>query len=97
MKTVYDHMLALLRSDPRARERKNKERAIRLILIEKHPSLKEIDRDVLIAAMKTYASLDRAWRKTTEEHPELRGEDYYEKFQLEDAKRAELGYNTRSL
>lgn len=90
--TVYEQMHALLKSEPRARERRQKDRAIRVLLIERYPSLKGIDKEVLISALKAYSSYDRAWRKTTEEFPELRGSDYYEKFQLEDEKKEELGY-----
>lgn len=90
--TSYEEMEALLIAEPRARERKNKDRAIRRILIEKYPILRELDKGMLIEVLKAYATYDRAWRKTTEVHVHLRGTDYYEKFQLEDKKKVELGY-----
>lgn len=48
----------------------------------------------LAAAVQDYASMDRAWRKSLEEHPELRGEDYDSKDQLEAETMNNLGYLT---
>lgn len=93
MKTIYDEVKQLLENEPRARERRHKDRAIRYLLIEKYPVLKDIPKETLVKAFKEYSSYDRAWRKTTEENPNLRGADYYQKFQLEQKKQAELGYN----
>jgi hypothetical protein len=93
MTTVYDQMKDLLEEDPRARERRNKDRAIRVLLMRRHPELKEVRKEVLLAALREYQSYNRAWRKTTQENEHLRGKDYHQKFKLEDQKQAELGYN----
>lgn len=94
MTNVYEQMQSLLQNEPRSRERKNKGRAIRLLLIEKYPALKSVPKDVMLQAIKSMESYDRAWRKVTQENPHLRGSDYYQKNDLEDAKKAELGYRT---
>lgn len=92
MLTVYDEVKSLLQREPRARERKNKDRGIRLLLLARFPELENVPKDILVQAFREYSSYDRAWRKTTEENPELRGADYNEKFRLEENKKEELGY-----
>lgn len=92
---VYEKMERLLREDPRARERVNKDRAIRVLLTKRFPDLQKVPKFTLIKALRAYSSYDRAWRKATEEFPELRGSDWAEKFHLEEAKKKELGYPTK--
>lgn len=94
MTNVYEQMQSLLTSNEKARERKNKGRAIRILLIEKYPALKSVPKEVMLKAIKSMESYDRAWRKVTQENPHLRGRDYYQKHELEDAKKTELGYRT---
>lgn len=81
------------------RERKNKDRGIVNLLINRyglHHAIErgEITKDRIIALVQDYASMDRAWRKTLEDQPMLRGTDYDDKDDLEAKKMAELGYNT---
>ena len=92
-KNAYDSMLELLATQPAARERKNKSRAIKHILVKHYPSLRSIDPGVLQAAIKRSQSLDRAWRKVTETHKSLRGSDYDEKDALEANTKRKLGYD----
>lgn len=97
MINVYEQMQALLTENKEARERKNKGRAIRALLIKKYPALKDVPKDVMLKAIKSMESYDRAWRKVTQENKHLRGSDYYQKHDLEDAKKAELGYRTKPM
>ena len=89
---IYEEMARLLASDPRCRERRNKDRAIRTLLCAHFPALKTVDKEVLVETLGAYNSYDRAWRKVLEEKPLLRGTDYYEKGKLEQRKQMELGY-----
>ena len=85
--------------EPLFRERKNKNRGIVNLLIDRY-NLKELiinghlSKDKMVAMVQDYASMDRSWRKTLEERPELRGDDYGEKDELEEKKLEELGYTT---
>jgi hypothetical protein len=92
-RTVQEEMLVLLRENEEARERKNKDRAIRHLLIKQYPSLRAVDKGVLQAAITRSQSLDRAWRKVTEENPELRGKDYNAKGELVRKTQHTLGYH----
>lgn len=89
-------LLTLLQKEPRARERKNKWRAVAKILQEKYPELKEIDTKIdqstLADMLNVASSLDREWRKILQENVHLRGEDYHHKEKLVSAKQKELGY-----
>lgn len=89
---MYDDLKNYLKKQPLARERKNKDRAIVNLLLEKYPRLALIDKLILIDFVKDHNSYDRAWRKVTEENEELRGKDYNEKQKLEEKKMIELGY-----
>jgi len=82
-----------LLDEPKARERKNKNRAIKHILAKKYPSLRSIDPGVLQEAVKKSQSLDRSWRKLLEENPKLRGKDYDNKQEQERVSKHRLGYN----
>jgi hypothetical protein len=92
---IYDETTHLLESDPRCRERRNKDRAVRKLLCDHFPALKTVDKEVLIEALGAYNSYDRAWRKVLEEKPLLRGTDYFEKAKLEQKKQLELGYSVK--
>jgi len=79
-----------LKVEPKARERKNKNRAIANLLIKNY-SL-SIDKELLITLVKEANTLDREWRKILEQNVTLRGSDYNEKEKLVDNKLKELGY-----
>lgn len=87
-----------LEDQPLFRERKNKDRGIVNLLIDRyglHHAIQrgEITKDRIVALVQDYATMDRAWRKVLEEKPTLRGSDYEEKDRLEYKKMKELGYN----
>lgn len=90
--TILEKMQSFLEREPRARERSKKDNAIRVLLIEAYPSLETVPKDVLIDALRSYSSYDRAWRKILEETPSLRGSDYDQKYELAMHKMDELGY-----
>ncbi len=105
--TMYKYLL----EEPKARERKNKNRAIgnllgirygKPIYNEADKSVKGFDHYELKVTRQVMADLigecltaDRAWRKVLEENPDLRGSDYSNKDELETAKKQELGYNVK--
>lgn len=84
-----NELIKYLKTEPRARERANKDRAIINLLLEKNPNLKEY-KEQLIRLVGEYSKLDRYWRKILEERPDLRGSDYGDKEKLEEAKIKEL-------
>lgn len=81
-----------LASEPRFRERRNKDQGIANLLRRKYPELRNIDKEIVIAAIKDAHSMDRAWRQALEKHPCYRGSDYSEKQELESIARKDLGY-----
>lgn len=87
-----------LEEQPLARERKNKNRALVNLLLNEYPALTRLYPDLentkryLIGIVMRAATLDRAWRKTLEEVPYLRGKDYDQKEVLEQAVELGLGY-----
>ncbi len=85
-------MLVFLTQHPSARERKYKNLVNATILKEMFTELKDVDRKKLAEALKVSQSVDRAWRKVTEENPHLRGKDYDEKGVLEYDTQRTLGY-----
>lgn len=94
-------MLAYLKREPKARERRFKDRAIvnllskqygwLMRLIAETPAIKES----VVRLVQDYASYDRAWRKllADEENKHLRGSDYGDKVKYEQEKLVELGYD----
>lgn len=91
--TGKKEMLALLKKEPRARERKNKQRAVARILLDRHPTLSDGCCSMYLAKILQEAqSLDRSWRKIMEERPDLRGSDYGHKTELVEEAKRELGY-----
>jgi len=90
--TIYEKMEILLRGDPQAREREHKDKYFARILRNNLPGLEHVDEVALIESFRRYATYDRAWRKVTQDNPELRGKDYNNKFHLEANKLKELGY-----
>lgn len=86
-------LLNYLKSEPKARERRHKNRAIGNIIAEEY-GLKTIfiDKNRMADMVGEILSLDRKWRKILEDNPELRGSDYSQKEVLEQSKMLELGY-----
>ena len=89
-----------LQEEPKFRERTAKDRGIVNLIINKYGlghlvESRQITKDMLIEIVQAYATMDRAWRKTLQERPELRGADYEEKDELEIQAQAALGYNVR--
>lgn len=86
-----------LNEHPLFRERKNKDRGIVNLLINRyHLQLAiesgHITKDRLVAIVQDFTSMDRAWRKVLEKNVDLRGSDYDEKDQLENKAMQNLGY-----
>ena len=93
-----------LEQEPKARERKNKDKAIVNVLVRRvgfftiMKAMKEghITHERLVAFVQAHNSTDRAWRKVLEERPELRGSDYAQKEELEEDVQAQLGYPVKN-
>jgi hypothetical protein len=87
-----------LKSEPRFRERKEKDRGMVYLLGRRYGTLGmllkrgEISYDTMIAVIQDAYSMDRAWRQALQHNPELRGTDYEDKTILEAEKQLELGY-----
>lgn len=93
---AFDRVRSLLEKEPRARERKNKNRAIGFIIRGLYPiTLKGVDKEMVMAIVKQANTLDRVWHKVKEEHPALRGSDYKRKNQEEQEEQEALGYGNR--
>ncbi len=92
------HLEKYLEAEPRARERKNKDRAIVNLLLKTY-SLEHLTKEGLIELCHEFQTYDRAWRMILAEREELRGSDYENKTVLEQEKVVELGYEigTRKL
>ena len=89
-----------LESEPRTRERREKDRALVNLLLKRHPKLqnaleqREMTKDDLIAIVQDFDSLNRFWRMILKECPELRGSDYNDKDDLELQKAVEIGFHS---
>lgn len=79
-----------LESEPRARQRSNKNRALGNLIITQYNL--QIDKGTMADIVGEVLSLDRQWRKLLEENEHLRGTDYSQKTILEQQKQIELGY-----
>ncbi len=96
--TIKESIEEYLKSEPRFRERKNKDRGVVNLLGRRYGALglmlkrNEISVDTMVAIIQDAYSMDRAWRQALEHNPNLRGTDYDDKVQLEQAKQLELGY-----
>lgn len=87
-------LIDYLKKEPRARERKNKNRAIGNVLKNKYyNNLMGIEQARMADIVSEVLTLDRQWRKILEENPDLRGTDYKEKVELAQKKQIELGYS----
>ncbi len=83
-----------LESTPNFRERSRKNAGIAWILKEKY-SL-EIDVSRLEAVITDASTMDRQWRKALQDNPHLRGKDYGDKDELEEATQKALGYKEKA-
>lgn len=87
-------------SEPRARERRNKTRALCNLLQRTHPSIEKVNPEVLTNIFDELLSMDRHWRKILSENIALRGKDYdgaggfKSKRQLEEEKMETMGYES---
>lgn len=95
MNKSYDEVLDYLEKNVEARERKNKGRVIRVMLIKKYPALEAVPKDVMLKAIKSMETYDRSWRRVTRLNKHLRGKDYGRKHELVEQKLEELGYQTK--
>ena len=95
MTTLFDTMVRYLESEPRARERRSKDRGIVNMLIRQFPALEEIPKETIVEIVQEYNSLDRYWRKAMLEHPHLRGADYDTKAVVEQRAMQSIGYEVR--
>lgn len=99
MKKLKDEIILTLQVNNWFRERKNKDRGMVRLLMNRYPGLRMviergvITEDNIVEIVRDYASMDRMWRQATEQNPELRGTDYETKVKMEKQKQAELGYN----
>lgn len=93
--TILERMKEMLENEPRARERSKKDNAIRIILCDQYPALREVPKEDLLEALRAYASYDRAWRMVLMEYPHLRGSDYDDGHRLAVKKMDELGYTVQ--
>jgi len=82
-----------LEQEPRARERKNKNRCLGNLMILKYGV--DIPKDKMADMVGEILNQDRKWRKILEDRPDLRGKDYGEKEELENLKLIELGYGNQ--
>lgn len=80
-----------LQEEPKARERRAKDRALCNLLIRNYPALRNIPKETLIEVVRDFNALDRYWRLLTSLHPELRGSDYDTKQVVEERKQLQLG------
>jgi len=96
--TLKNQVKEYLENEPRARERRNKDRALANLLLKRHPKLqnaldeRKMNKDDLIAIMQDFDSLNRFWRLILMENPELRGSDYDTKDKMESKHLGLIGY-----
>lgn len=100
--THQKQILDYLESQPKFRERRNKDKGIVNLLAKRYPtfgraiSSGEITKKVAVAILQDYTTYDRSWRQMLEKHPHLRGSDYPQKATLEKKKQGELGYTVNA-
>lgn len=89
-KDLYQYLV----NEPRARERKFKDRGVVNVLINKprYHELRNIDKETLVEFVREHETYMRSWRQILEKTPELRGKDYETKQKAVKNKLKELGY-----
>ena len=94
--TVREIIEQELRGNPWMRERSNKDHGMAQLLSLRYGlGERGVSLDTITALIRDYGGMDRAWRRTLQENPELRGSDYEKdgaKDRLEQKKMLELGY-----
>lgn len=96
--TLKTNVENYLNYDPRFRERRNKDKGIINLLMEKHGVLRDlieshaISRETLIDIIQDYTSMDRYWRLALMDNPSLQGSDYKDGKELARQKQTELEY-----
>jgi hypothetical protein len=83
-----------LEREPKARERRNKDRALVNLLMERYPELQNVKKETLISAVQDFNSMDRYWRLTLKNRKDLRGQDYEDKAYYEQREKISLGYES---
>jgi hypothetical protein len=90
-----------LQKEPLFRERKNKDRGMVNLLMNRYSGLKKaiesglMTKEQITAMVQDYASMDRAWRQVLEQTPSLRGKDYDDKARLEEDKQPKVLWRHR--
>lgn len=96
--TQSEQIKKYLETQPLARERRNKNRAIGNILASKYGHESggmyelKVDKVTMADLIADAINYDRQWRQCLEKNPELRGNDYDTKHDYETIHRKELGY-----
>lgn len=88
-------MEKFLEKEPKARERKFKDKAIGRILQDRHIRTKEYPIEQLTEIVGEVLALDRSWRLILEKREELRGTDYKDKEKLEQETMVALDYQSQ--
>lgn len=89
---MKEEIIDYLKREIRFRERKNKDRGIVNLLIQRYPSLETIPKDILVDVVRDFNSMDRLWRLALREDESLRGADYEQKEELSQKEQLYLGY-----
>jgi hypothetical protein len=91
----YDKVKRLLESEPLARERRNRGRAIWFLIRQEDSRIQSeelMTKNIFIDNWPTINSLNRLICKVQQDNESLRGKDYKDKDILEQEKILELGY-----
>lgn len=86
-------MYVLLQEVEDARERKNKSKAVAVLIQRDFPKMAEIDRKLLANILERAETYDRYWRQILLDNENLRGKDYKSKKKVVQKKLVELGYS----
>lgn len=95
-------LVRYLQEEPKARERKNKNRALVNLLTHEYGFILRglqdgsISKEALTNFVKDILYYERMWRKILEQEPHLQGSDYGDKDELERKAQQELGYGGNS-
>lgn len=87
---MKNEILNYLKADPRFRERKNKNKGLANLVMQKYGI--EIPKDKRDDFIADILGADRSWRKALEENEEFRGSDYAQGEILSQEKQIALGY-----
>jgi len=89
---LEDKLKLYIEKEPRARERRNKVRAIANFMKQNHPAIENLSTELLTSFVDEIVALERYWRKILLENPNLRGADYDTKQKVVQEKQIKLGY-----